>query len=204
MAAYKDQKYFNLLEKGAGYALKAARFFKQMTEGTAAGEQAAAIKDVKEEGDNLIHIMLGYLQAAFITPIDRDDIYKIAKKTGCITGNIDTAADKMWIMNVRRSNAHIKAMADNIVNACEELAILMSELKNFKRKNKIGEKAAKISGIKKAGDKRCSDAIRELFISERDPIELLKMKEIYEGLKSVINSCEEAADCVQTILATRT
>lgn len=204
MAVYKDQKIFDMLTEGAGFALRAAKLFFEMTGGITPEEQSAAVKRAAQHAGRHIRTLCCYLEAAFITPIDRDDVYKIAKKTDDITAAIVLAADKLWMMNITRINAHIKAMAGYIIDACEKLTELMPEIKNYKKKNKTGEKAEEIREIKRMGARRYKGAVRDLFIKERDPIELIKMKEIYERLMEILNSCESAADCVQAILATKT
>lgn len=204
MAAFKKPDYFDMLAKGAGFALKAAKKFRELTCGLVSSEHIAAIEKVERDADRHMRLMSSYLYAAFITPIDRDDIYEIAKKVDDITGSIDAITNKLWMVNITRVNPQMKTMAEYIVNACEKVAELMLEMKNYKKKNSIGKKAEEINEINKAGNKCYRAAVRELFMKERDPIYLIKTKEIYEGLKDVIDTCGSAADCVHTILITKT
>lgn len=204
MAACKNHNFFNLLDICAGFALRAAKMLEEMTVGITPEEQAAAMKKLRRDSDSHLQTILNSLESAFITPIDRDDIYKIAKETDDITGSICTAADKLWMMNITRITAPMKTMAVYIVDACGKFALLMAEIKDYKKKNKTGGKAAEIDEIKRMGDKCYKGAVRELFMKERDPIELIKRKEIYEGLKEILCRCGSAADCVRAILATKT
>jgi uncharacterized protein len=204
MAVYKNHNFFDMLEKGAGFALKAAKSLRELFNRIMPEEQAAAVKMAKQDADKHMHMIRDYLGEAFITPIDRDDIYRIAKETDKITESIDSAAGMLRMMNVTYTGVSMKIAADYIVKACEKLAELMPEIKNHKKKNKICGRAAEINEIKEAGSKCCEDAVRDLFMRERDPIELIKMKEIYGGLKDVLLNCENAADCVQAIIITKT
>jgi uncharacterized protein len=204
VAACKNHNFFNLLDMCAGFALRAAKMLEEMTAGITPEEQTAALIKLRQDANRHLQMIRDHLQAAFITPMDRDDIYKIAKETDDITGTICTAADKLWMMNITRINAPVKIMASYIVDACEKLADLMPEIKNHKKKNRTGGKAAEIDEIMKMGGKCFKGAVRELFMKERDPIELVKTKEIYEGLKDALLSCGSAADCVRAILATKT
>jgi uncharacterized protein Yka (UPF0111/DUF47 family) len=205
MAPYKNPNYFDLLEKGAGLALTAANMLKEMIcSGIVSEELIAAVKKVEQDADSHMRLICGYLSTAFITPIDRDDIYRIAKKTDDITDSIDSASSRMWMMNATRITPAMKTMADYIVKACEKHARLLSELRNFKKKNRINEKTAGIRQIGEMSNECCKDAVRELFIKERDPIGLLKIKEVYGGLTEVLESCQDAADCIQAIIMTKT
>ncbi len=204
MAVYKNHDFFDLLERSAGFALKAAKKLEEMTGGITPEEQAAAMNKARQDANRHMQTIRDNLEAAFITPMDKDDIYKIAKKTDDITGSICTASDKMWMMNITRISVPMKNMAAYIVDACEKLAALMAEIKDNKKKNRTGGKAAEIDEVKRMGGRCFKVAIRELFMKERDPVELIRSKEIYEGLNSALLSCGCAADCVRAILATKT
>lgn len=205
MAASKNLNYFDMFVKGVEFALTTAKMLQEMFNNEKVSEeQIAAIKKVEQDADNHMHMICDYLNVAFITPIDRDDIYRIAKETDDITDSIDSVSSKLWMMNVTRITPPMKVMADYVVNACETLVELMSEIKNHKKKNKLNENTVEINRIEEMGDRVYKDAIRELFINEKDPIELIKMKEIYKELEDALDNCEDVADCVQAIIITKT
>ncbi len=205
MAANKNLNYFDMFVKGVEFSLATAKILKEMFDSEKVSEEKiAAIKKVEQDADNHMHLICDYLNVAFITPIDRDDIYRIAKETDDITDSIDSVAGKLWMMNVTRITPPMKTMADHVVKACESLVDLMSELKNHKKKNKLAEDTVEINRIEEMGDRCYKDAIRELFIKEKDPIELVKTKEIYKELEDALDNCEDVADCVQAIIITKT
>ncbi|MGI5849956.1 MAG: DUF47 domain-containing protein [Christensenellales bacterium] len=201
----KDKNYFDMFVKGVEFSLNAAQLLYEMLEsGAITGEKIAAIKKIEQNADNHMHIVAEKLSVAFITPIDRDDIYLIARETDDITDSIDSVASKMWMMHVTRVTPLMKLMAQYAVKACEMLVRLMSEIKNHKKNNKLNEYIVEINRIEEMGDKCYKDAIRELFGSEKDPIELIKMKEIYKELEDALDNCEDVADCVESIIITKT
>jgi len=108
------------------------------------------------------------------------------------------------MMNVKTFNAPMKQMGEYIVKACEALVNLMSEIKNHKKSNKLKEYNIEINNIEELGDKCYKEAMKELFDKEKDPIELIKLKEIYKELEDTLDNCEDVADCVEGIIITKT
>jgi uncharacterized protein Yka (UPF0111/DUF47 family) len=191
--------------KGVSYALTSAKMLKELIDsGEVTEEKIAAIKKVESDADTHMHMVCAQLNVAFITPIDRDDIYKIAKETDDITDSIDSIAGNLWMMDVKRITPPMKAMAGYVVTACEKLVELMSEIKNHKKKNKLNEDTVEINRIEELGDRCYKDAIRDLFQNVKDPIELIKTKQVYEELEAALDDCEDVADCVQSIIITKT
>ena len=151
----KDANYFDLFVKGVGYALAAAEQLHEMLSSDAITEEKIlAIKKIEQDADNHMHMVAAQLNVAFITPIDRDDIYRIARETDDITDSMDSIASKLWIMHVKRITPSMKQMAEYCVKACEALVKLMSEIKHHKKNNKLKEYTVEINRIEEMGD-RC-------------------------------------------------
>ena len=205
MALKKEIDYFDMFVKGTEFCLKAARLLEQMfREGRITEEGIAEIKRVEQEADNHMHVLIERLNTAFITPIDRDDIYKIARETDDITDSIESVSNKMWMMHVTKVTPAMLQMAEYVVAACEMLVKVMSEIKNHKKHNKLSEYVVEINHVEELGDRCYKDAMYELFATEKDPIELIKMKEILRELEGALDDCEDVADVVEGIIVTKT
>jgi predicted phosphate transport protein (TIGR00153 family) len=197
--------YFEMFVKGTEFGLKAARMLEQMfKDGCLTEERITEIKKVEQEADNHMHVLVEHLNTAFITPIDRDDIYKIAKETDDITDSVDSVANKIWMMHVKRVTPPMLQMAAYVVSACEMLVSVMSEIKNHKKHNKLSEYVVEINRVEELGDKCYKEAMYELFETEKDPIELIRMKEVYRELEAALDDCEDVADIVEGIIITKT
>lgn len=205
MAKRSEINYFESFVKGTQYALDAARRLQTLlAEEQLTEDKIAEIKKIEQDADTHMHTVCCELNVAFITPIDRDDIYKIAKETDDITDSIDSVASKLWMMNVTRVTPPMRQMSEYVTNACEVLVKLMSEIKNHKKSNKLNECVIEINRIEEMGDKCYKEAMKELFDKEKDAIELIKMKEIYRELEAALDNCEDVADCVESIIITKT
>lgn len=205
MATKKNPNYFDMFVKGVEYALNAAKMLKEMFDsGQLLESKIAAIKKIEQDADNHMHMICDDLKNAFITPIDRDDIYTIAKETDDITDSIDSVANLLWMMRVTNITPEMQLMADYVVNACIKLTELMSEIRHHRKNDKIKECTVEINRIEEMGDKCYKDAIRNLFGNEKDTVELIKQKELYRELEAALDNCEDVADCVQSIIITKT
>ena len=203
--AKTDSDYFGMFVKGVQYALDAAQMLKALLDdGRVTQERIAAVKKIENDADNHMHTLCERLNVAFITPIDRDDIYRIAKETDDITDSIERVANDMWVMHVDRITADMRLMGQYVVDACEKLVQLMSEIKNHKKSNKLYEYTVEINHIEELGDKCYKNAIWELFEKEKDPIALIKAQSVYKSLEDALDDCEDVADCVESIIITKT
>ncbi len=203
--AKKDLNYYDMFERGIAYCLKAAKALqKLLDENRLLEEEFSAIKKTEQDADSHMHAVCEHLNVAFITPIDRDDIYQIAKETDDIIDSIDSVAANLWMMNVTEVTAPMRTMAGLIVKACEELAELMSELHRGKKSNRIYELIIDINHIEEVGDRCYKEALRDLFMNEKDPIALIKLQKVYDELENALDDCEDVANCVESIIITKT
>ena len=178
--AKKEINYYEAFEKGIGFCLQSARMLQDLLErGTMKDEEFTAIKKVESEADSHMHVMCEHLNVAFITPIDRDDIYRIAKETDDIVDSIDAVSGNLWMMRVEKVTPPMKEMAglhrqglraapsadDRDQARQEELQVIRAD----HRHQHI---------LRNMGDRCYKETLRELYTKEKDPIELFKMHKV--------------------------
>lgn len=201
----KEADFYNSFVQGVEFALKSATMLNELIErGMFSDAEFQAIKRVEQEADNLMHSISEELNVAFITPIDRDDIHKIANETDDIVDSFEAVANHLWMMRVTNITEPMKEMAKLGVDACNSLLELMSELKGGKRNSKLYELVVEVNRIEEMGDRCYKDAVRELFANEKDPIELIKKHKIYDELENALDDCEDVANLVEGIIITKT
>ncbi len=201
----KEADFYNSFVQGAEFALKSATMLHDlMKDGHFSENEFLAIKRLEQDADNLMHSISEALNVAFITPIDRDDIHKIANETDDIVDSFESVANHLWMMRVTKITAPMMEMANLGVEACKKLLELMSELRGGKRNSKLYELVVDVNRIEEMGDRCYKDAVRELFTSEKDPIELIKRQKIYDELENALDDCEDVANLVEGIIITKT
>lgn len=196
----KEGIFFDLFAATAVDTCKAAKLLEDlMTDYENVDEKIAALEEIEHKCDGHVHKMLEHLNRSFITPIDREDIFEIAKELDNITDAIESTAHRFRMFNVKSIKEDAITVAKLITQCTEELAFVMSELKKLKTSKTLREKIIEINRIENVGDDIFRNAIKKLFLCEQDALEVIKWKEIYEYLENTLDACEDVANIVEGV-----
>ena len=196
----KEGIFFDLFVATAEDTCIAAKMLEELMENyTNINEKINAIEEIEHKCDGHVHKMLEHLNRSFITPIDREDIYLIAKELDNITDAIESTAHRFRMFNVKGIKDDAIRLAKLITQCTEELVDVMSELKKMKTSKKLSEKIIKVNSIENEGDDIFRSAMQSLFVSENDALEVIKWKEIYEYLENTLDACEDVANIVEGV-----
>jgi predicted phosphate transport protein (TIGR00153 family) len=155
------------------------------------------IKDVEHEGDRLTQNVVDMLNRTFVTPFDRDDIYRLAGALDDICDHVDEAADNIGFYGVTVIPPEAKAQASVIQRAAIELAETVELLDGFKD---ASQHLAELRQLEDDGDRLLREAVAGLFRSSHDPLTIIKWKDIHQQLEEAVDACENAADTLEAIL----
>lgn len=198
----KEAKFFELFNNQTENIMKAISFFKKsIKENTFNDEAVKKIKEYEHEGDTIAHEIVDMLNRTFITPIDREDIY-------LLVNNIDEIMDLINVVSNRlsmyRADTKDEYLYEFIVNIEESAAALNNAIKNLKdaskKSTRIMDYCIEVNRLENAGDSLREKAITNLFEKEKDPIKVIKWKEIYEVSEAALDSCEHVAKTIEGIL----
>lgn len=157
-----------------------------------------AVKDIEHQGDEQKRKIITMLNTTFITPLDREDIYGLATALDSILNLIDASAQRFVTYRVEKPTVEAKELAFIIVRCCHTLSTALNHL--GKRHDDIFEQCVELNSLENEADKVCREAISRLFDEERDPIQLIKWKEIYEILERTTDKCEDAANILESVV----
>jgi len=159
------------------------------------------IEDLEHNGDRLVNVVVKELNEAFITPIDREDIYSLIKKLDDILDLINSTMHRFLMYDINESTNEAKLLADMIVECTKHILELMDGLNSVSNKAKrTNEKIISIHKIESEADCLFRKTVAELFKSETNPIEIIKWKEIYQILEDTIDNCEKIANTVEGVV----
>ncbi|WP_256761767.1 DUF47 domain-containing protein [Cohnella sp. WQ 127256] len=160
---------------------------------------AKEMKDFEHKGDKCTHIILTELNKTFITPIEREDIMELIKKLDDVLDGIEACASRFEMYQVTKSDPYIRNFADCLRRCSEEIkgAIYLLSQKKLLA---IQPHCVKINELENEADDLMRQGIKHLFQNVKDPIELIKHKEIYERLEQTTDSCEDVANTLQSII----
>ena len=197
----KEAVYFDLFIEFADKTHEAAKIFENMVyEYCDIHEKIMAIEKYEYECDQLVHTIMRKLNAAFITPIDREDIDRIAHEMDDIIDGIEAAAHRFRMYNVTEVRKEARVLAHLITDCAVQIQSLMHELKKMNKSKSLNQVAIEINRLENEGDRIYRDAIMELFLREKDPVEILKWKDMFELFESAIDACEDVANIVEGVV----
>lgn len=163
-------------------------------------EKVLKVKERESACDDEAYKILQALRASFITPFDREDIYDIANEMDEIVDNLEEVANRFDVFDVKALHPACLQMTDYIMQAIRELEVMINHLSEIKKNTIVMEQIAEVNRIESAGDICYRAALKELFKEEKDPIELVKWKHIYERLETALDSCEKVANIVEGVV----
>jgi predicted phosphate transport protein (TIGR00153 family) len=160
-------------------------------------EKLRDIREAEHEGDRLTREVINLLNRTFVTPLDRDDMYRLATVLDDICDHIDEAADDIDAYEVQEVPEAARRQADVIYRAAAHLHEAVGLLESFGDTNR---QLFALRELEDEGDRLVREAIAELFRSGKDPITIIRFKDIHEQLEEALDACENAADVLEGIL----
>ena len=196
----RSSKFFDLFEKSAQNASKAALSLKDMIDTwDVIGGRVAEITELEHEGDSLTHQIIAQLHRTFVTPFDREDIALLAHTMDDITDFIHAAADAMLIYKIDRPSERARELADIIVQAATEVEKAVGGLRHRSELKKILERCVEINRLENMADRVFRAAMAELFEDNVDITQVIKWREIYEQMESATDRCEDVANVLEGV-----
>jgi predicted phosphate transport protein (TIGR00153 family) len=199
----KDKKFFPLFGQGTENLLKASKVLVELVNTTSAEKRKELVKEIEHlehTGDNITHMIFNELSRNFITPFDREDMHALASAIDDILDFIHGSAKRIDLYKIRDNPDSFIMLADCILKGALELNTAVKNLANMKNVNVIKEACVKINSLENHADDVFNMGIARLFDEEKDPIQIIKLKEILSALETATDKCEDAANTIQTIL----
>ena len=155
------------------------------------------VKELEHEGDRLTHELVDLLNRTFVTPFDRDDMYRLAGALDDICDHVDEAAGRIVSYGVAEIREQARGQAQVIRRAAGKLAEAVGGLEGFKESRR---ELIELRELEDEGDRLEHDAVSSLFTDDADPLTVIRWKDIHEGLEEAVDACENAADVLEAIL----
>src|SRR3989339_965620 len=197
----KELKFFDFLSLQADNIVKTADCFKHSVKKGAFDEETVKkIKDFEHEGDTLSHEIVDMLNRTFITPIDREDIYTLANTLDDVLDLINAMTGRMRLYKLDPRDEYFVQFVDTIDQASEALSHAVKHMHDTKRGRRVLDHCIEVNRLENLGDMIREKAISHLFETEKDPIMVIKWKEIYEVAEGTLDTCEHVAKVIESIL----
>ncbi len=159
--------------------------------------QAENIKTLEHKGDTLTHNLMTRLNQTFITPFDREDIHELASKIDDVLDLTDAAASRLVIYRIERIRPGVADLARILEQATQEV---VAAVRALEKQDSALNRCIEINRLENEGDRVCRALIARLFEEEKDPVQIIKWKEIIEVLETAIDKCEDVANVIESVV----
>jgi predicted phosphate transport protein (TIGR00153 family) len=159
--------------------------------------RAEAIKEIEHDCDRCTRNIIDHLNRTFVTPLDREDIHALAVSLDDVMDAIDAAAAVIRLYKITKVRSGARRLVEMVYDSTE---IVSEALDALERRDGILELAGRMRQLEHEADRVHQDAIVELFDQERDPIAVIKWKEILDFLETATDRCEDVAHLLEGVV----
>ncbi len=195
----REEKFYHFFLQQVDIICGAAQL---LVEGAEAGNASMAsaaiqIRDLEQKGDEVIHEIYVMLNQTFITPLDPEDLHSLSSHLDDVLDGIEDSAHRLVAYRLPEIPPTVVELS-RIVRSCgETLRLAFVALSKDKP---LTEHCIEINRLEEVADQLVRSAVSDLFQNEKDPIQLMKLKEIYEFLETTTDACEDVADALQNVV----
>lgn len=194
----KEEKFFEMFIEMAENIREGAILLEKML-GQEEGRRdiADSIKTLEHKGDRMTHDLITKLNKTFIVPIDREDIYQLSSTIDDVLDLTESVARRLILFKIERIGEGSPQLSHLLVRSTSEIVSAVSELKNGM---KVLDHCIEINRLEDEADYIYHEALATLFDVEKDPINLIKRKELLETLETALDKCEDVANVIEGIV----
>src|SRR3954454_157664 len=190
--------FYELFTASAANILDGAHTLHALITGPRQDREAlnAELREQEHRGDDRTHSILREVNSTFVTPIDREDIYRLAGRLDDVMDFFEAAGDLIILYDLDTLPPEMQQLADLLVRAAELTAAAMPRLKSLKN---LSDYWIEVNRLENEADKLHRRFVARLFNGETDALTVLKLKEVAEELEAAADAFENVADTVETI-----
>lgn len=193
----REAKFFDMFADLSRNITEGAKLLQDILQHSRDAEsRVKQLQEIEHRADDITHAIITKLNQTFITPFDREDIHRLASSLDDVLDFVNAAAVRLTLYRIFDPPPAASELAGLIVQQSEELAIGVSLLQNNQN---VLEHCVEVNRLENEADRVSRKAIAELFEHEKDPIQLIKLKELYEVLENATDKAEDAANVLEGV-----
>ena len=199
--------YFAIMSQQAEYSVKAAELLERILKEYQPSKTSAwrdEMHHIEQAADEVRHDALKQLAREFITPIERDDLLRLIQILDDVTDAIDEVVIELYMFNVARLPLKVHELSDVMVRCVRSLNAAVREFPQYKKSEKLPPLLIEVNTMESEADAAYIEAVRALFVTEKEPMRAFGVKAIYDCLEECCDLCEHAADVIESTVMNNT
>lgn len=195
--------YFALIISQAQCSLDAAKLLKRILQEYRPDSIATQLNEmhaIEHQADNIRHDVMKHLAKDFITPIEQEDLTELTRLMDDVTDAIDEVVINLYMYAIKDLPKDTVRLVDVVFQCVNSLFLAATEFKNHKKPEPLMKLLIEVNSEESKADTAYIEAMRTLFLSERDPLRVMGIKAVYDALESCCDLCEHAADVMEGVV----
>jgi uncharacterized protein len=194
----REKDFFVLFEQQAeNIVVGAAALTKLLEHYTDVEEQVRSIKNIEHSGDEITHQIFRKLNQTFVTPFDREDIHELCGTMDDILDLVDAAASRFVLYGIKDVRPGTAELSKVLTTATMELSAAVHSIPS---PTQAIQRVIEINRLENESDRICRGLIGRLFTEEKEPVQIIKWKEIFEVMEAAVDKCEDVSNVIESII----
>lgn len=195
----KEMQFFDLFQQSAKLLLEASKVLQEVVvDFQDLPAKAQKVERLEHDADQVTHEVMAKLNRTFITPIDREDIHKLAAALDDVMDFIEGVTEHLVLYKMKQPTPQFKALAEVVLKQVEEINRMIPRLTNL-RHSDILQHCIEVNRLENQGDRILREAVADLFDRGGDPLEVMKWRDLYAMLETATDKCEDVAVAIEGI-----
>ena len=195
----RDKIFFQLLEQESKNVLAGARALHDLIQDfDHLDEMRNRLKEIERQGDDIVHSIYDRLVKTFITPIDREDISKLASLYDDVLDYTYAVANRLFLYEIRTPTEPMRRFADLVVKSVEEIDFAFASIQRIKAPE-VENRIIEVDRLENEADVVLNESVASLF-KTNDAVTIIKLKEIYELMETITDKCEDVVQVIRDII----
>jgi predicted phosphate transport protein (TIGR00153 family) len=201
MALTKDELFWRSFTAMGERAVDAAQVLQTLARDPAQVEtHQQRMKEIERQADDITHEVMSALHQTWITPLDREEIHELIKSLDDVVDAIDGIGERFRVYGVKKTRDEALQLTDHVLAATRAMHEALKSLQNMKNAQAILVHLKSIGTEDHHADKVLSAALKRLFEEEKDAIELIKWRDLYERLERATDRTQDVANVLEAIV----
>jgi predicted phosphate transport protein (TIGR00153 family) len=197
----RETSFFDFFEQHAALTIEGSKeFLSLVTTGTNIAARCRRISDIEHETDTITHRCVEALHKTFITPIDRDSIHRLITRMDDVMDFVEAAAERLDLYELTVMTGDVRDLADVLHRSAQQVEAAVRGLRTLRDPQATLKLCIDINRLENEADAILRRSVARLFREEKDPIFVIKWKEVYENLESATDRCEDVANIIEGVI----
>jgi predicted phosphate transport protein (TIGR00153 family) len=199
----QDRIFFDLLERESDNVLQGAAKLEEAILGfDQLAERRKEMKDIEHDGDEIVHQIYEKVNKSFITPIDQGDLTRLASLYDDVLDYCYAVINRLVLYQVKAPTDIMRSFARQVKQSVDHINSAFQSMRKLDKKE-IDQRCIEVDRLENEADELLNDAVADLF-SDKDVIEIIKLKEIYENFETITDKCEDVTQVLRDVLIKQT